>query len=113
MAAGAMRWKNESQNAATPSAKTIQRTATSLLVQRVRKPETDAGEHVEQHQRDDLDHHERHHPGEDLVQRHVLGCYAFQVERRHRDGRRKEGRLEVERYEQAEEQRIDAEMRQE
>src|SRR4051812_43396722 len=107
-----MRWKNENQNAETASAKTNQRLLLTSLVERVRKPEADAGEQVQQHEGDELYHHERHHAGEDLVQRHVRRRYALQIERGHRNRWRKERRLQIERDEQPEKQRIDIEVRQ-
>src|SRR5262249_12419419 len=88
------------------------RPSLTLLVDHARQPQADTGEQVEQYQRDHLDSHERHHAGEDLVQRHVRRRYALQVERRHRDRRRQERRLQIQRDEQAEKQRVDVEVRQ-
>src|SRR5438105_2943968 len=45
--------------------------ADRLLVEDSRQPEADVGEDVQQDQRDHLDPHERHHAGEDRVERHV------------------------------------------
>src|SRR5919197_4801900 len=82
----------------------------SSAIDNAGQPETDLGEDVEQHQRDQLDPHERHHAGEDLVQRHVRWRDPLQIERRHRHRGREERRLQVERHEQAKEQWIDAEV---
>ena len=49
-------------------------------------------------------------PREDLVQRHVRRRHALEVERGHRHRRRQERGLQVERDQQAEEQRIDVEL---
>src|SRR5438067_4235786 len=83
----------------------------SSSIHHARQPEADLREDVKQHEREDLDAHERHHAGEDLVQRHVRRRYALQVERGHRHRRREERRLQIERHEQAEKQRIDTEVR--
>src|SRR5678816_2100121 len=80
-------------------------TPTRLLVEDGREPHPDAGEHVEDHERDHLDAHERHHAHEDRVERHVRRRDALEVERGHRHRRRQERRLQVERHEQPEEQR--------
>src|SRR3954469_12432099 len=77
------------------------------------QPETDPREDVEQYHRKDLDRHERHHARKYLIERHMGWRHALQIERRHRHRRRQEGGLQVERHEQAKEQRIDAEVRQE
>src|SRR5919198_590826 len=42
----------------------------SSAIHHARQPQPDLREDVKEHERDDLDAHERHHAGEDLVERH-------------------------------------------
>jgi len=71
-------------------------------IQQGRHPQADLREEVEKQYRQTLDHHERQHPDEDLVQCHVRRRHPLQVEGGHRDRRREERRLEVQGHEQTE-----------
>src|SRR2546428_10577900 len=84
----------------------------SLPIQKLRQPEGHAGPDVHEDETDADDDHVRHHPGEDLVQRDVLGRHAFEIERRHRHRRRQERRLEVDRNHRPEQNRVDLEVTQ-
>src|SRR6185436_4371199 len=82
----------------------------SLAIQELRQPKRHPGPDVHDREAQDDDCHVRHHAGEDLVQRHMLGCNALEVEGRHRHRRREECRLQVDRHHRAEEHRIDVEV---
>src|SRR5262249_19612134 len=82
----------------------------SFAVEELREPEGHARPDVHEDEADADDDHVRHHPREDLVQRHVLGRHALEVEGRHRHRRRQEGGLEVDRHHGAEEDRVDLEV---
>src|SRR4051812_20469619 len=82
----------------------------AAAVEIVRQPERHAWPEVHDDHADDDDDHVGHHPGEDLVERDVLGRDALQVERRHRHWRRQESRLQVDEHERAPQDRVDAEM---
>src|SRR5262245_46637864 len=81
----------------------------SSAVELVRQPQADLREGVEHDHRDDHDDHIRHHAAENVVDVDPRRRHALEIERRHGDRRRQERGLDVERHQEAEEQRIDIE----
>src|SRR5262249_48304579 len=79
-------------------------------IELVRQPQRDLGEDIEQHHRDQHDENEGIDALEDFVDREVLWCHTLAIEGRHRHRRSEEGGLQVQRDQNAEEQRVDAVM---
>src|SRR5687768_2383241 len=78
----------------------------SRLVEQVaREPERDLREHEDQDQGDDLDDHEVAHPPVDRPET-PLRYYLLEVVRRHGDGRREIGGLEIDGDERAEPEHV-------